>query len=61
MYSHILAVADENKAIYAMHDKIYFNPKQASNALKTMINSGKLSDHYKVYAVTSFSLKEITQ
>jgi hypothetical protein len=53
----ILAVVDGYRNIYAIHDKIYTNGKQAKNALDKMISKGTLHSDYKVYEIKSFDLK----
>jgi len=51
----VLAIC-EGQYIYAMHNKIYVNRKQAERALETFKKSGKAHSSYKVYQLSG--LKE---
>jgi hypothetical protein len=52
----VLAITEGNM-IYAMHDKIYFNRKQAENALKVMLDNRKLNEKYTVREVSMMTFK----
>jgi hypothetical protein len=44
--------------IYWMHNKLYDNEKQAKNALKVLINNGKVSDKAEVFSVGNWDLRK---
>jgi fructose 1,6-bisphosphatase len=47
--------------IYWMHNKLYDNEKQAKNALKVMIENGKVSTKAKVYGVGNWDLRRLSK
>lgn len=55
---YILASAGEEH-IHWMHTKIYFNEKQAVNALNVMIENGKVYEDTTVFQVTDWLLKKV--
>ena len=57
MMKYIICSA-EGVHIYWMHNKIYDNEKQAKNALRVMIDNGKLNETAKVYGVGNWDLRK---
>ena len=59
-HAYVLALASSHdKTMYWLHNKIYFNEKQARNALKKLQENGKASNMAKVYRIERLVLQDL--